>query len=247
MESGEIVKSARYRAGLSQAQLGIRSGLHRNLIGRWERGESSPSLATLQRLVAACGLELVISLAEADRSLDELAEEQLSLTPRERLSVLLPAGPGRDALEVLRWLAGVETPVILIGDIAAVLQGAPQRVDHEELEIVSRDLVSTVTELDAAGFEPADSEARWRDTDLRHPWRHRDGAMITLATNVPGMAGFADLNRSADVVEIYDSVSVSVAHPRDLLRLADASPRESARARAPGLRALLSQRQTTER
>jgi hypothetical protein len=32
---------------------------------------------------------------------------------------------------------------------------------------------------------------------------------------------------------------VVVAHPRDLLRIADASPREAERARVPGLQALL--------
>jgi hypothetical protein len=40
-------------------------------------------------------------------------------------------------------------------------------------------------------------------------------------------------------VELDKKTSIRVAHPRDLLRMADASPRESERARVPGLRALL--------
>jgi hypothetical protein len=42
-------------------------------------------------------------------------------------------------------------------------------------------------------------------------------------------------------VELDDGTTVAVAHPRDLLRMADASRRESEWARIPGLRSLLSQ------
>jgi hypothetical protein len=63
-----------------------------------------------------------------------------------------------------------------------------------------------------------------------------------LASNVPGTGNYRDLRRSARTVELDDSTSVRVAHPRDLLRMADASQRESERARVPALRALLAHR-----
>jgi hypothetical protein len=74
------------------------------------------------------------------------------------------------------------------------------------------------------------------------PWILPDGGTIMLASNVPGTEDYRDLRRSARTLQLDDGTSVRVAHPRDLLRMADASPRESERARVPGLRALLSHR-----
>lgn len=195
-------------------------------------------------MVNACGLELVIHLAEQDHSLDELAADQLALAPAERLGTMLRPGPATWVLDALRWLAHVQTPVVLIGDVAAALQGAPQLVGDPRVEVVSRDPISTETELNGAGFEPSDSEARWRATDRRLPWRSPTGAIVEIATHVPGNAAFQDLWSAADTMDIDDNTQVVVAHPRDLLRLADASPSDSARARVPGLQALLSQHAT---
>jgi transcriptional regulator with XRE-family HTH domain len=246
MEAADIVRIARRRAGLSQEQLGLRSGMHRNVISRWERGESDPSLASLRALVAACDLELVLRLSERDESLTELVEDQLALTPLERLDLLLPGEKQEQVRRSLRWLADVKTPVVLIGQIAAALQGAPQRVNHAQVEVVSRDVTSTEAELQAAGYEPVDSEARWRASDQRHSWQRFD-ASVEVAIDVSGTTGFADLNRSARVLEIDDATFVAMAHPRDLVRLADASPTESERARVPGLQALLAQHSSADR
>ncbi len=48
-----------------------------------------------------------------------------------------------------------------------------------------------------------------------------------------GTADYPDLRRSALPIEIDAKTKILIAHPRDLLRIADASPRESERARAP--------------
>lgn len=245
MESRDIVRIARQRAGLTQDQLGLRSGVHRGVIGRWERGDSEPTLRSLRKLVAACELELVVRLATSDPSLDEFVDEQLARTPIERLELLLPEDRSQGALEALRWLAGTKTPVILIGDVAAVLQGAPQRTSTAMAEIVSRDSVATESELRAAGFEPTDTEARWRDADRRHQWIRPTGATVALASAVPGTTGYRDLRESVERLSLDDSTKIAVAHPRDLLRLAEASPSESARARVPGLEAVLSRRSAT--
>ena len=54
--SGDLLREARLRAGLSQAELARRAGKARSAIGRWERGEVLPSFETLRELVRACGL-----------------------------------------------------------------------------------------------------------------------------------------------------------------------------------------------
>lgn len=228
---------ARRRAGITQRQLAERSGHPRESIVRWEAGAREPSLATLQGVVSACDLDLVIHLAKLDSSLNDLVADQLRLAPLERLSRLVPAGALDDILRALRWLASSRTPTIVIGAVAAALQGAPQRSEGSQVEVVSSDPFSTEGELREAGLTPVETETRWADVDRRAPWALADGGAVVLATETPGTAGYTDLRRSADEVDLGEGLVVEVAHPRDLLRLADASPRD--RERVPGLRALL--------
>jgi transcriptional regulator with XRE-family HTH domain len=237
--SRDIVRIARQRAGITQQQLADRSGHPRETIARWETGAREPSLATLQALVAACDLDLVIHLAERDPSLDGLVVDQLALSPTERLGRLMPAAVRDDTLRALRWLVEARTPLIVIGGVAAVLQGGPQQPGDAPVEFVSGDPFAMEAQLRDAGFVPSDTDERWADIDRRAPWVLPDGGTIALASNVPGTRDYADLRRSVRTVHLDDGTSVPVAHPRDLLRMADASPRESERARVPGLRALL--------
>jgi transcriptional regulator with XRE-family HTH domain len=55
---GRRVRSYRERAGLSQPDLGMRSGVTGKFIGQIERGESNPSLKSLIHVAAALGCEL---------------------------------------------------------------------------------------------------------------------------------------------------------------------------------------------
>lgn len=87
-------------------------------------------------------------------------------------------------------------------------------------------------------LSPVDSDERFADSDRRWPWMLPSGGTVVLAGALPGSADYADLRRSAQPVDL-DGRAVQVAHPRDLLRLAEASARESERARVPALRALL--------
>lgn len=84
--SADLLREARLRAGLSQAELARRAGQHRSAIGRWERGEARPSLETLVELVRACGLELGFRLSNGDQAHDlALIRRALNTSPRDRL------------------------------------------------------------------------------------------------------------------------------------------------------------------
>jgi transcriptional regulator with XRE-family HTH domain len=91
MTSGELMRSARMRAGLSQGQVAERLGLPRSSVARWETDAVEPGLTTLRRVLQACGFDLSLALVPFDR--DEEAEERIRevqrLTPQERLKAMI--------------------------------------------------------------------------------------------------------------------------------------------------------------
>lgn len=85
MISADLLREARLRAGLTQAELGRRAKRSQSQVARWERGDVKPSLETLLALIRACGLELTFGLANYDDSYDEWIERYLSLPVEERI------------------------------------------------------------------------------------------------------------------------------------------------------------------
>jgi transcriptional regulator with XRE-family HTH domain len=57
---GSAVRSARKRAGISQAQLAEKAGTSQPSIARLERGRVSPTIISLEHIAKALGAELVI-------------------------------------------------------------------------------------------------------------------------------------------------------------------------------------------
>jgi transcriptional regulator with XRE-family HTH domain len=80
-----LVAEARRRAGLTQVQLAERAGTSQAAIARYERAETLPSLATLQRLVRACGFDLRTRLELYDGHDDALMDARLAMSPEERI------------------------------------------------------------------------------------------------------------------------------------------------------------------
>ena len=60
---GSTIQQARRQAGLTQRQLADRAGTSQPAIARLEQGRASPTIATLERLAAAAGFTLRVSLA----------------------------------------------------------------------------------------------------------------------------------------------------------------------------------------
>lgn len=85
MDGGLLIREARLRAGLTQAELARRAATSQSAIARYERGDVSPRVDTLDRIVAACGLELRPSLVVGDDGHDaSMAFHGMSLTPAQR-------------------------------------------------------------------------------------------------------------------------------------------------------------------
>ena len=60
--SAKAVSAARAQAGLSQKELAERTGIDQSDISKIERGIANPSMATLERIAAALGGELTVSI-----------------------------------------------------------------------------------------------------------------------------------------------------------------------------------------
>lgn len=84
-----MVKEARRRAAISQAELARRAGTTQSAIARLERGESSPSLEHITELLKACDFDLEVRLMPYDDHDFSLARENLRLTPEQRVANLL--------------------------------------------------------------------------------------------------------------------------------------------------------------
>ncbi|HEY5878037.1 MAG TPA: helix-turn-helix domain-containing protein [Nakamurella sp.] len=82
---GDLIREARRRAGLTQAELAARAGTTQSGIARWESGRTSPSLDDVRRLIRLCGLDLEVAIVPYDGSDMAQAERLLTLTPQERL------------------------------------------------------------------------------------------------------------------------------------------------------------------
>lgn len=59
---GALLRDARRRSGLTQAELARRAGVTQSVISAYESGARQPSLPTLARLVAATGLHLAVEV-----------------------------------------------------------------------------------------------------------------------------------------------------------------------------------------
>jgi transcriptional regulator with XRE-family HTH domain len=89
VRGGPLIREARLRAGLTQTELGQKTGRERSVIARWEQGAVSPSIDNLLDVVHACGFELPLVLAPLDTSTDARLEENRKLSPERRVARLL--------------------------------------------------------------------------------------------------------------------------------------------------------------
>ena len=84
MNAAALLTLARRRSGFSQRELARRAGVAQPAISRIERGVVSPTVDTLERLLAACGSELDVVYrpsGDVDRT---LIVDRLGLTPGQR-------------------------------------------------------------------------------------------------------------------------------------------------------------------
>ena len=83
-----LLRQARARAGLSQRALARRAGTAQSVIARIERGQTSPTWETLERLLQAANLDLTVQVEPrvvvGSHMLDDVPRI-LAMTPKQRL------------------------------------------------------------------------------------------------------------------------------------------------------------------
>jgi transcriptional regulator with XRE-family HTH domain len=89
VDAGQLLREARERHGLTQRQLAIRARTSQAAISRIERGLVSPTVETLEKLLAMVNEELVLDARPVDWGHDvTLNRGNLALTVDRRLENL---------------------------------------------------------------------------------------------------------------------------------------------------------------
>jgi transcriptional regulator with XRE-family HTH domain len=196
MDGGSLVREARLRAGLTQAQLAARAGTTQSALARLETGRASPSFARVVALVEACGLDLRVGL-------DEAPEPE----PRREH----PAGSWPVTSEILSPLLAAGVAFVIGGRLAAALRGADLEAG---VPLVVPD--DGRANLEALGEALGALHARVRVEDGSLPLVRAPDALrprrrwelvtphgpIDVDLEPAGTRGYRDLSRDASVVEV---------------------------------------------
>jgi transcriptional regulator with XRE-family HTH domain len=211
----QLVREARRRAELSQAELAARAGTTQSAVARLEAGKAAPRFDRVVDLVAACGLELRVSIREPSRP--------------------GPARPPDLQLSLLQPLLDRGVRFVLVSEPAAALRGAPvgdtptilavcpddARANLEALCGALDDLSARIRTPEGTGTLPLDrtpeallARNRW---DLATP-----SGDLDVVFTPPGTGGYRDLAREATTV-VVDGLELPTASLPDVVRELEAA------------------------
>jgi len=150
VDASALIREARGRAGLTQAQLARAAGTSQPTLAAYEAGAKSPSVRTLDRIVRASGGSLDVKLRRAPAArgqlLDELRDhaDEIRLAARRRrihnVRVFGSAARGEET---------ADSDVDLLVDFDAAKHGVLPLVGfaNDVRAIIGREVDATTTEL----------------------------------------------------------------------------------------------------
>ncbi|MEV4118975.1 helix-turn-helix transcriptional regulator [Micromonospora sp. NPDC049645] len=213
---GTAIRQQRQSRELSQCELAELAGISQATVARIEGGDRAPSIAVLERVLAAMDVQLVIGVEPLDAHLDARIDDLAAQPIAERID-----GLGLD--ELLDRLPDV--PQVLTGSTAALLQGAPVPVDALEIALRWRDAKPFTRWLEANYGQRWN--ARWGEfggvwlepeEPGEHRWSTRYGEIrATMCDELPETVEVRHGGRSYQVVPL---VELELREPRaaELLR-----------------------------
>lgn len=90
VDPGELIRQRRLAHGLTQAQLALRAATTQTALSRLERGELSPSIATIERILLVLGETIELGARRLDGDYDEAhLAGLLARSPAERLELAM--------------------------------------------------------------------------------------------------------------------------------------------------------------
>lgn len=78
-----LLLDARRRAGLSQRQLAVLAGTSPAAIAQYETGRRDPTVATLARIIEACGMELCMTATDLDLAARAQRSRDAAVDPQD--------------------------------------------------------------------------------------------------------------------------------------------------------------------
>jgi transcriptional regulator with XRE-family HTH domain len=130
MEPGQLLREARRRSRLSQYEVAARAGCSQTQVARVESDQRAPSLAMLERMLAACDCQLYAELEPLDTTLDQQIENLAVAEVGASLTLL-----SMDLLNVAPLLVDADVPYAVDGVAAAILYGFPLPYEGVQLRI----------------------------------------------------------------------------------------------------------------
>lgn len=179
----KLVSEKRHEAGLTQAQLGAKTGMHRAIISRVESQDYVPSITQLQALAQVLDFDLT------DLFLEE-AQPKKDLPKQYNIAV---AGTGYVGLSIATLLAQHNhvTAVDIIPEKVELInqKKSPIQDDYIEQYLAEKELDLTAT---------LDGEAAYKDADF---------VVIAAPTNYDSKLNFFDCSAVEAVIELVLKVN----------------------------------------
>ena len=108
METGNIIITLRKEKGWSQGDLAKQSGVSREMIGKYERGEAVPSIEAAKKIASALGVTLDYLAGEASssafdrRTVERIQDiEQLEEGEKQHVFALLDAFLAKNKMQAI--------------------------------------------------------------------------------------------------------------------------------------------------
>ena len=241
MRAGALLRQARSSARLTQEQLAEKTRIQQSALSRIERDDVSPTLATLDLLLRACGKELrltdrpgldvdrtpiraLLQMTPGQRA--RAAQNELNRARRRRPP---PGGRGPlfEPLSALHLLEVHEVRFLLMGAFAETLRGSPTTIGGLDLcyaaDPANLDRLSGALESLGATLRGASANTPF----VLEPEILGAGNHFALQTHagpvdchqIPaGTEGFDDLDKHATELDM-DGEDVRVASLDDLIRM----------------------------
>lgn len=211
MRVGTLLRQARERAGISQRVLAQKAGTSRSRVSSYENEGVSPTVETLDRLLAACGLQARVTLepllADVDTRVDAMVNGTCDLEPLGPAETLINLIRTLDDHPEATYLSFGRKPMRLgpvrwafDGAVALQLHGLAAALDLIEVVVLADDATrSWLMAISAQGY------ARGQVVD----WREDDWSLLREATDGV-LFSLLSLLRVRIVDETPQSVLISV-------------------------------------